>query len=119
MTDGSQPVQVASTQTLQRRKLPTADIVLVDEAHRWFDFYGRWMAMPEWQKVPFVGLSASPWTKGLGTHYDDLIIAATTAELIGKGFLSPFRVFAPAHPDLSKVKTVAGDYARSAVPVTA
>ena len=75
-----QPVQVACIQTLKRRKLPEADIVLVDEAHRWFDFYGKWMAMPEWQKVPFVGLSATPWTKGLGKHYDDLIVAATTAE---------------------------------------
>jgi len=109
-TDGSQPVQVASVQTLMRRKLPQADIVLVDEAHRWFDFYGRWMAMPEWQRIPFVGLSATPWAKGLGKHYDDLIIAATTAELIERGFLSAYRVYAPAHPDLSGVRTVAGDY---------
>ncbi len=109
-TDSSQPVQVASVQTLIRRKLPKADVVLVDEAHRWFDFYGNWMAMPDWQNVPFIGLSASPWTKGLGRHYDDLLIPTTTKELIGKGFLSPFRVYAPSHPDLSKVKTVAGDY---------
>ena len=109
-TDGSQPVQVASVQTLIRRKLPKANIVLVDEAHRWFDFYGKWMAMPEWQNVPFIGLSASPWTKGLGKHYDDLLIPTTTKELIGKGFLSPFQVYAPSHPDLSQVKTVAGDY---------
>ena len=31
---------------------------------------------------PFIGLSATPWTRGLGKHYDDLIIAATTADLI-------------------------------------
>lgn len=110
MTDGTQPVQVASVQTLQRRMLPLADIVIVDEAHRWFRFYGEWMSRPEWQNVPFVGLSATPWTKGLGRHYDDLIVAATTAELIENGLLSPFRVFAPAHPDLSDVKVVAGDY---------
>jgi len=110
-TDGSQPVQVASVQTLMRRKLPDADIVLVDEAHRWFEFYARWMSMPEWQRVPFVGLSATPWAKGLGKYYDDLIVAATTAELIERGFLSPYRVYAPAHPDLSGVKTVnSGDY---------
>ena len=110
MTDGSQPVQVASIQTLQRRKLPLADLVIVDEAHRWFAFMGEWMARPEWQKVPFIGLSATPWTKGLAKHYDELIVAATTSELIDLGFLSPFRVFAPAHPDLSGVKVVAGDY---------
>lgn len=109
-TDADQPVQVASVQTLMRRKLPRAGIVLIDEAHRWFDFYGRWMRMPEWEKIPFVGLSATPWTKGLGRFYDDLLIPTTTKDLIGKGLLSPFKVYAPSHPDLSKVRTVAGDY---------
>uniref|UniRef100_UPI001AEDB181 DEAD/DEAH box helicase n=1 Tax=Aureimonas psammosilenae TaxID=2495496 RepID=UPI001AEDB181 len=85
-------------------------IVLIDEAHRVFQFLGDWMAMPAWASVPFVGLSATPWAKGLGKLFDDLIVAATTAELIEKGFLSPFRVFAPAHPDLSKVRTARGDY---------
>jgi superfamily II DNA or RNA helicase len=109
-TDSSQPVQVASIQTLARRRIPKADIVLVDEAHLWFKFIETWMAMPEWQSVPFVGLSATPWTKGLGQHYDDLIVAARLKDLIDKGFLSPFRAFAPSHPDLSKVGTLAGDY---------
>jgi len=110
MTDAGQPVQVASLQTLRRRSLPPADIVIIDEAHRWFDFLGDWMGKPEWQRVPFVGLSATPWTRGLGKHYDHLIVAATTAELIEKGFLSSFRAYAPAHPDLTGVDIVAGDF---------
>lgn len=110
LTDASQPVQVASIQTLMRRKVPQADIVLVDEAHLWFEFLGKWMAMPEWQNVPFVGLSATPWTKGLARYYDDLLVAARLKDLIEAKFLSPFRVFAPSHPDLSAVKDVAGDY---------
>jgi len=116
-TDGSQPVQVASVQTLRRRPIPKASIVLIDEAHRWFDFYGEWMAQPEWERVPFVGLSATPWTKGLGKYYDDLLIPTTAKDMIstinpitGRTYLSPYRVFAPSHPDLSKVRTVAGDY---------
>jgi superfamily II DNA or RNA helicase len=110
LTNSSRSIQVASVQTLMRREIPPADIVIVDEAHRWFDFYGKWMAEPAWQAVPFVGLSATPWTKGLGKHYDDLIIASTTKELIDGGFLAPFQVFAPSHPDLAAVRTVAGDY---------
>src|SRR6478736_2276677 len=93
-TDGTQPVQVCSIQTLRRRKLPDADIVLIDEAHEVHDFYRTWMGMPEWQKTPFIGLTATPWTKGLGKLYDDLIVPTTTAEMIDKGFLSKFKVFA-------------------------
>lgn len=110
MTDPTRPVQIASVQTLQRRAIPEADLVIIDEAHRSFEFVRRWMRMPGWIKVPFIGLSATPWTQGLGQDYDDLIIAATTEDLIRDGFLSPFKVFAPTHPDLSDVKTVAGDY---------
>ena len=110
LTNLHQPVQVASVQTLQRRRVPKADVVVIDEAHKWFRFVGEWMRRDEWQKVPFIGLSATPWTKGLGKHYDDMIIATTTADLISRRFLSPFKVFPPSHPDLSGVKTVAGDY---------
>lgn len=110
MTDPTKPVQVASVQTLQRRHVPPADLVIVDEAHRNFQFVRDWMKKPEWRAVPFVGLSATPWSKGLGRDYDDLIVAATTADLIDAGYLSPFKVFAPTTPDLSKVRTVAGDY---------
>lgn len=109
-TDATRPVQVASIQTLQRRAIPRFDIVAIDEAHRWFEMLGVWMKAPEWASVPFVGLSATPWTKGLGKFYDDLIQVTTTAELIKAGYLSPFRVYAPSHPDLSAVRTVAGDY---------
>lgn len=110
LTDFEKPVQVASIQTLMRRHYPEADLVICDEVHMDFKGIREWMAHPDWQKVPFIGLSATPWTKGLGKHWDDLIIVETVEGLITKGFLSPFRVFAPAHPDLSSVTTVAGDY---------
>lgn len=110
MTATDRPVQVASVQTLARREVPEADVVVIDECHRWFKFYGEWMARGDWQPVPFIGLSATPWTRGLGRYFDDLLIAATTADLIDQGYLSRFRVFAPSHPDLSGVRTVAGDY---------
>ena len=36
LTDGRQPVQVCSVQTLARRKIPPADLVIVDECHVMF-----------------------------------------------------------------------------------
>ena len=60
--------------------------------------------------MPVIGLSATPWTRGLGRYFDKLIIGATTTTLIDSGYLSKFRVFAPASPDLTGVRTVAGDF---------
>lgn len=112
MTDETQPVQVCSVQTLARRKIPKSDLVIVDECHVMFKFYDDWMNDPAWQDVPFIGLSATPWSKGMGAknRWDHLIIGTTTRHLIDSKDLSDFKVFAPAHPDLSKVKMKAGDY---------
>jgi superfamily II DNA or RNA helicase len=110
MTDKEQPVQICSVQTLTRRSIPKADLVIIDEAHVMFQLYDRWFNDPEWANVPIIGLSATPWTKGLGKLYSKLVVGTTTQELIERGILSPFRVFAPSHPDLSDVKIVAGDY---------
>jgi superfamily II DNA or RNA helicase len=84
------------------------DLVLVDEAHQLHREIFRWMK--DCPDIPFLGLSATPWTRGLGKYYDDLIVAATTANLIRDGFLSRFKTFAPSEPDLAGVKTVAGDF---------
>src|ERR1700722_12157455 len=107
-TDREQPGQVCSVQTLTRRKRLDVDLVLVDEAHGLYRDVLRWMQ--DCPSVPFVGLSATPWSRGLGKFYDALICAATTADLIRDGFLSPFTVYAPSNPDLSSVATVAGDF---------
>jgi superfamily II DNA or RNA helicase len=107
-TDREQPIQVCSVQTVARRKRPEVDLVLVDEAHQHHREIYRWMA--DCPQIPFVGLSATPWSRGLGKYYDALIIAATTSDLIRGGFLSDFVAFAPSEPDLANVSTIAGDY---------
>lgn len=110
LTNGAAAIQVASVQTLQRRKMPACDVILVDEAHCWFKFFERMIADAKERHVPVIGLSATPWTKNLGKHYDDLLQVISTEQLIAAGFLSPFKVFAPSHPDLSEVRVVAGDF---------
>lgn len=104
------PIQIATAQTLARRDLPETDVVVVDECHIRFKVYEDWMADPAMVRVPFIGLTATPWTKGLGKVYDALLKPTSVAELIEAGWLSKFRVYAPSHPDLSGVKTVGGDY---------
>ena len=97
MTDYDQPVQVCSVQTLARRTIPAADLVIIDEAHVMFKLYEDWMNRPEWKKVPFIGLTATPWAKGMGAsgRWDHLVIGSTLQDLIDLGHLSSFRVFDP------------------------
>jgi superfamily II DNA or RNA helicase len=113
LTDSSQPVQVVLAQTLSRRWRPEVDLVIVDEAHEKYTAVTAWVedTIKDGVGPIFIGMSATPWTDNLGKFYDALIIGATTQELIGRGILSPFRGFAPSEPDLSKVRTIAGDFA--------
>lgn len=116
------PIQICSAQTMARRDLPAVDVVVIDEAHLRFKVYDEWMTGKRKATsvvmgveidadIPlFIGLSATPWAKGLGKNFDDLIKSISLAELIEQGYLSKFRVYAPSKPDLSGVKIVAGDY---------
>ena len=99
MTDSSKPVQVASVQTLSRRKLPDANLVIVDEAHRAHRIIYQWMEKhaPNYRSsacLPRLGPRASASTTISDHRRDD---AAADRE----GYLSPFRVFARSHPDLT------------------
>lgn len=109
LTDWSRPVQIASVDTLARRpKFPEADLIIFDECHRSSVVYERWM-----MKHPdawFIGLSATPWAVGMGNIWTQMIIVSTLAELIEQKYLSPFKYYAPAQPDLTGIKIVAGDY---------
>ena len=111
-TDPSAPVQVATVQTLVSRRKSVREpfpLVIVDECHEAFKVIYDLMA--EWPDSRFVGLSATPWTKGMAKHWQDLVIASTIADLIGAGYLSQFTVFAPDVPDLRGVKVRAGEFA--------
>lgn len=108
-TDGRQPVQVVSVQTLGRRSRPDVDVVIVDECHVRYRSIRRWIA-DEPDKV-FIGLSATPWARGLADDWQELIVPVRMTDLIDGGLLAPFRVFAPSHPDMSGVAIRNGDYA--------
>ena len=110
-TNADAAVIVATLQTLARRRKPEGvGVVIVDECHNVHKSLLKLMRGPAWLDTPFIGFSATPWPKGLGRHYDALISVATVGELIEKDFLAPFVAYAPAQPDLSGVRTVAGEF---------
>ena len=110
MQDWSKPIQICSIATVGRRAIPECDLAIFDEAHIQFKAAKDWLSHEDWRSKIIIGLSATPWSKGLGKFYDRLLVAATTKDLIRDGYLSDFKVFASGKPDLSGVKIVAGDY---------
>ena len=111
------PIQVCSVQTLASRKIfPLADVALIDEAHLQHAIIERWMKSDP-DRI-FIGLSATPWARGMADLWDELIVVETIEGLIAKKILSPFRTFVPAErPDLSQVPVdkKSDDYESSAL----
>jgi DNA repair protein RadD len=112
-TDPAAPVQVGTIQTLTRRDLPPAQLVVVDEAHHCpSDSFQRIMAA--YPQATILGLTATPCrTSGepLKEHFDALIEGAKYSELIEAGAIVAPIVYAPhCPPDLGRVKVVAGDF---------
>jgi superfamily II DNA or RNA helicase len=93
-------VQVTSVQTvLARRQMPTADLVVLDEAHhyvshRWSEIARSYAAA----KALTIGFTATPERAdgtGLGEIFDALIVVAQLADLVRSGQLVACDVVAP------------------------
>lgn len=105
-------VQVASVQTLARRDLPTADIIIIDEAH--LSMAKSYVSVIEaYPNAVVLGLTATPIRhdgRPLGALYHDMITVSSVPQLIRMGFLVRPIHYAPERPDLTKVSTTRGDY---------
>lgn len=104
LTDPTAPVQIASIQTLARRRnIPDFDFAIVDEAHTHYDYLTK--MMESYSAVPFIGLSATPYSKGLGKHYEDLVVPISPRELLADGHLCPVDYYGGHKASLEGVKT--------------
>jgi len=108
-------VVICSIQTLNRRNYPIVDLMIIDEAHRCMS--KQYLALLEgYNNVPVIGLSATPFSRGLGFQYSwgrpfqSMVIAATIRELIDDGWLVDCDIYAPSVPDLSSVKTQRNEF---------
>lgn len=113
--DLKKPVQVASIQTLIRRKHWDANIVVIDEAHRSFAPTYRKILERYDQKTTVIGLTATPYRadgKPLGDIYNGMVETITTQELVDKGFLMEPVVYGAANGPPSDDLAVGskGDY---------
>lgn len=91
-------VQVCSIQTLARRVLPRRpDMFIYDEAHCMFKSALDFMAdLPD---AVGLGLTATPFTPGLGQHWSGLVNVTTTRKLIDTGFLIEPKIYVARSPE--------------------
>ena len=125
-TNYGKRLQIASVQTLDRRVIKGGvgednepltlmddpliaemDVIIVDEAHVQYAVVKR--IMDETDKI-VIGLSATPFSKGLGKMYNALVKGPPMRWLINAGFLSDYIAYSQDKPDLTGIKIQGGEY---------
>ena len=103
---------VATVQTLERRKLPPAQLVFVDEAHHSNSAQFQRL-LRQYPHADVIGLTATPYRldgKGLGSvGFTNLVAPTSLRELEEQGHLVPAR-YISHRVDLSGVRVVRGEY---------
>ncbi|CAB4145108.1 SSL2 DNA or RNA helicases of superfamily II [uncultured Caudovirales phage] len=93
-------IQVVSAQTLARREINTEwQLVIWDECHT---LYKTMLEFAEKNpKTVIIGLTATPFTKGLGKVFANVVNVTTTNKLIADGFLAPLRPYVAVAADMT------------------
>ncbi|HEY0489318.1 MAG TPA: DEAD/DEAH box helicase family protein [Telluria sp.] len=109
--DQDNAFQIASAQTLAMRQWPKADLIIVDEAHAQLSV---WTEHIQKCKAAVIGLSATPFSKGLGRLFTNLVNATTMADLTESGVLVPMRVLSCTKVDMKGATTAGGEWTDTA-----
>jgi len=104
-------LQVCSAQTLEARDdFPKVDLVIVDECHIARKQTSEFIKNNPDIKV--IGLTATPFTKGLGQLYEGVVCGSTNGWLVDNRWLTPLRVYIAKEIDMSGAKKVAGEWSQ-------
>ena len=99
----SERIQICSIQTLARRKkMEAPELLFYDECH--VNYQSVIDYIKENPSIKVVGLSATPFTKGLANLYTNVVSAIPTEKLIDKGFLCPLKVYIAKEIDMTGAK---------------
>ena len=100
--------QIASVQTIAKRQFwPKVDVLVVDEAHT---TYKAWTEFAQNTGAVVIGLSATPFTAGLGKIFTRIVNATTMFDLTQIGVLVPMRIFSCTRPDMEGAETAGGEW---------
>jgi len=107
----SEPIQICSSQTLEKRKdFPKVDLLIIDECHiarRQINKY-----IQDNPHVKVIGLTATPFTRGLGKLYSNVVTGSTTEYLVINKWLAPLKVYIAKQIDMKGAKKVAGEWSQ-------
>jgi DNA repair protein RadD len=110
----SSALQVCSAQTLEaRRDFPAGDLVIIDECHISRKQTSEFIRNNPDKKI--IGLTATPFTKGLGGLYDHVVCGSTNRWLVENKWLTSLRVFIAKEIDMTGAKKVAGEWSQDIV----
>jgi superfamily II DNA or RNA helicase len=91
-------IQIGMIETLLRRGLPPADVIVLDEAHHYMA--PKWRAlMAQNTDARVVGLTATPERadgEPLGDIFESMVTAASYSQLVSSGVLVPWTIYAPS-----------------------
>lgn len=107
-------IQVCSAQTLEKRQtFPDIDLLIIDECH--ITRRGVVKFIKDNPQIKVIGLTATPFTKGLGDIYTHVVGATPTGDLIDKKWLVPLKVYVAKEIDMTGAKKVAGEWSSDEV----
>lgn len=118
-----EPAQVASIQTLARRRdaLRQVDLVFFDEAHH--AAADTYQQVLEWYPgARVVGLTATPWRqdgRGLADVFDASVVVTTPRQLRDEGYLASVGGWTYEAIDTSDARVRGGDYEASSLRAAA
>jgi superfamily II DNA or RNA helicase len=103
-------IQVCSAQTIEKRGFfPNLNLLIVDEAHSARKLTAE--LIKSRADLTVIGLTATPFTKGMASIYTNLVNVCTTNQLVSDKFLVPLTMYAAKAVDMTGAKVVAGEWA--------
>ena len=104
--------QIGSLQTLAMRGWPDTDVVIIDEAHTQYKTWRDYIKNHPETRV--IGLSATPFSVGLGRLFTNLVNVTTMDALTKEGILVPMRIYTCHRPDMRGAATQGGEWTDAA-----
>lgn len=114
-------VQIVSADTIRNRpELLKCDLFVPDESHLWCRGKTRIEIINEAKRhgahiMPLTATPADGTGNGLGNIADHIVHGPDAAWLIERGLLAKYKAYAPFTPDLSGVRSNAGEYVTSSL----